>query len=273
MRSIEQLLNFSILFFPKCLNLRNRKYVTRILTKFRELLGVGKKMDRFHSPILVVIATLNEEKGIGPTLGELQKVLTNCSLIVVDGNSADKTVEIAKNMGATVLLQEGKGKGNAILQGVNELSLNARYVVFIDADFTYPAEYVPKMIAILEKNPDVGMVIGNRFNGEDNFTNSFTDVFYIGNRLLAFAQQVVNGVKLGDPLSGLRVVRSEIFKRWNPKSKGFDVEAEMNTVVGRKGYRIVEIPIEYRCRLGEKKLKLRHGFTILKRILIDSFRI
>jgi glycosyltransferase involved in cell wall biosynthesis len=230
-------------------------------------------MERPCSHILVVVATLNEEEGIGPTLEELQKVLTNCSFVVVDGNSADRTVEIAKNMGANVLLQDGKGKGDAIFQGVRRLSPNARYVVFIDADYTYPAEYVPKMIEILEQNPDVGMVIGNRFNGEHNFNESITNLFYVGNRLLAFAQYAINGVRLDDPLSGLRVVRSEIFENWNPKSRGFDVEAEMNAVVARQGYRIVEIPIGYRSRLGEKKLKLRHGFGILKRIFVESYRI
>jgi glycosyltransferase involved in cell wall biosynthesis len=230
-------------------------------------------MERPCSHILVVVATLNEEEGIGPTLEELQKVLTNCSFIVVDGNSGDRTVEIAKNMGANVLLQDGKGKGDAIFQGVKGLSPNARYVVFTDADYTYPAEYVPKMIEILEHNPDVGMVIGNRFNGEHNFNESITNLFYVGNRLLAFAQYAINGVRLDDPLSGLRVVRAEVFDNWHLKSRGFDVEAEMNAVVARQGYRIVEIPIGYRSRLGEKKLKLRHGFGILKRIFVESYRI
>jgi glycosyltransferase involved in cell wall biosynthesis len=229
-------------------------------------------MDRLYPPILVVIATLNEEEGIGPTLEELQKVLTNCCFVVVDGNSVDRTVEIAKNMGADVLLQEGKGKGDALFQGIKRLSSTAQYVVFTDADYTYPAEYVPKMIEILDQNPDVGMVIGNRFNGEHNFNKTVTNLFYIGNRFLAFVQYAINGVKLSDPLSGLRVIRSEIFDYWNPKSRGFDVEAEMNAVVGRQGYRIVEIPIGYRSRLGEKKLKLRHGLGILKRILVESFR-
>ena len=58
---------------------------------------------------------------------------------------------------------------------------------------------------------------------------------------------------------------------WKPKSKGFDVEAEMNAIVERRGYRIVEIPIDYRSRMGEKKLKLRHGLGIMKRIFAESF--
>ena len=223
--------------------------------------------------IATVIAALNEAEGIGPTIEELQKHLGDAHLMVVDGRSVDKTVEIAKDMGATVLLQEGKGKGLAIGQGIKQLPSNVRYVVFTDADFTYPAEYVPKMIEVLEQNPKVGMVIGNRFNGEHNFEKSISDRFYVGNRLLAFAQHLVNGVKLQDPLSGLRVVRREILRSWTPKSKGFDVEAEMNFYVEGEGYQIVEIPIAYRSRLGEKKLKLRHGFGILKRILAESLPI
>ncbi len=223
-----------------------------------------------NTSISVLIATLNEEEGIGPTLEEFQKVLNNPHLLVVDGNSVDRTVEIAKNMGADVLLQVGKGKGLALSQGIGKLNPDARYVVFTDADFTYPAEYVPKMIEVLEHNPDVGMVIGNRFNGEHNFDESVRYPFYVGNRLLAFAQHLVNGIKLDDPLSGLRVVRSQILKEWKVKSKGFDVEAEMNFHVERQGHEIVEVPILYRSRLGEKKLKLRHGFSILKRILAES---
>jgi glycosyltransferase involved in cell wall biosynthesis len=224
-----------------------------------------------NSAISIVIATLNEEEGIGSTLEELRKVLDDPYVVVVDGNSVDRTVEIAKNMGADVLLQKGKGKGDALFQGIKRLDSDARFVVFTDADFTYPAEYIPKMIEVLEQNPDVGMVIGNRFDGEYNHSKSIINPFYVGNILLAFAQHVVNGVKLGDPLSGLRVVKWEILESWKPKSKGFDVEAEMNYRVERKGYQIVEIPIEYRLRLGEKKLKLRHGFVILKRIMMGSF--
>jgi dolichol-phosphate mannosyltransferase len=189
---------------------------------------------------------------------------------VVDGNSVDRTIEVAKNMGADVLLQEGKGKGDAMFQGFKTISSKVPFVVFTDADYTYPAEYLPQMVEILEQNPGVGMVIGNRFKGEYNLSKTITNPFYLGNKVLAFAQTVMNGVKLDDPLSGLRVVRSEILDEWKPKSKGFDVEAEMNSIVERKGYRIIEVPIDYRCRLGEKKLKLRHGLGIMRRILAES---
>lgn len=229
-------------------------------------------MDNFRSLVSVIIATLNEEEGIGPTLGELQRVLHDSRLVVVDGNSVDKTIEIAKNMGADVLLQEGTGKGDAMFQGFRLLGSKSAFVVFIDADYTYPAEYVPKMLEILEQTPRVGMVIGNRFKGEF-IDKSVTNPFYVGNKLLAFAQHVMNGVNLCDPLSGLRVVRSEALEGWKPKSKGFDVEAELNWIIERRGYKIVEVPIEYRNRLGEKKLRMRDGWGIMKRIVAESLTI
>jgi dolichol-phosphate mannosyltransferase len=219
--------------------------------------------------ITVVIASLNEEEGIGPTLEELQKVLDDPYLLVVDGKSIDRTVEIAKKMGADVLLQTGNGKGNALFQAFKRLNSHVQYVVLTDADFTYPAEYVPKMIEIIQQNPDVGMVIGNRFNHLLT-PAAMKNPFYLGNRLLAVTQRVLNGVDLNDPLTGLRVVRWEILKDWKPKSKGFDIEAELNHQVERMGYQIVEISIPYRARLGEKKLKLRHGFSIFKRIIAES---
>ena len=166
-----------------------------------------------NSDVAIAIAALNEEKGIGPTIEEIRFVLNDAYFIVVDGRSVDKTVEIAKNLGADVVFQKKKGKGEAISQCIKKLD-NAKYVVFIDADFTYPAEYILPMIKILEKTPEVGMVVGNRFNGESNFGNAMNDVFYLGNRLLAFAQHVVNGIKLKDPLSGLRVVKGKVLKGW-----------------------------------------------------------
>ena len=218
----------------------------------------------------VILCTLDEESGVRPTIEELNRSLRNPYILVVDGWSHDKTVEIAKNLGADILFQEGKGKGNAIRQGIQQLGSVFRYVIFTDADYTYPAEYIPKMIEMLESNPDIGMVIGNRFSKEFSFKDASNSAFYAGNRLLAFAQHVVNGIKLTDPLSGLRVVRCEILKDWKPKSEGFDVEAEMNYRVERSRYKTTEIPIQYRPRLGEKKLKLKHGFTILKRIVSES---
>ena len=222
-----------------------------------------------YSRVLVLIAALNEEEGIGQTLIELKKTLDKPALLVVDGKSTDRTVEIARVMGAEVLVQRGSGKGDAIGQAIMHVNGGVKYVVFIDADFTYPSRYLPDMIRILEEDPRVGMVCGNRFRDELDL-GKLHDILYFGNRLLAFAHNFLNGVELGDPLTGLRAVRWEILRDWKPKSRGFDIEVELNHQVERKGFNIVEMPIEYRPRLGEKKLRLRHGLTILKRIVAES---
>jgi len=219
--------------------------------------------------VLVIIAALNEEEGIGPSLAELREVLEDPRYLVVDGNSVDRTVEIAKEMGAEVLFQEGSGKGDAITKAIRYVDSDVKYVIFIDADFTYPAGYLPEMIRILEENPEVGMVTGNRFNHSFEL-RAMKSPFFVGNRFLALAQRLLNGVNLRDPLTGLRVIRWRILRKWEPNSKGFDIEAEINHRVEKQGYKTVEIPIHYRSRLGEKKLKLKHGFTILRRIIAES---
>jgi dolichol-phosphate hexosyltransferase len=226
------------------------------------------RSERFLS-VEVLIAALNEEPGIGLTISEMQKNLGSAGFIVIDGNSSDRTVEIAKNLGADIIYQDGVGKGDALSKGLRYLGPDAHYVVITDADFTYPAQYVPDMIEILERNPRVGMVMGNRLHGQvDN--EALLSQFHIGNKMLCFAHNMLNGVALQDPLTGLRVVRAEILRDWNVKSKGFDVEVELNHHVERKGFTIAEIPIRYRKRVGEKKLKLRHGISILKRILLET---
>jgi hypothetical protein len=73
-----------------------------------------------------------------------------------------------------------------------------------------------------------------------------------------------------DPLTGLRVVRASILRGWKVKSKGFDIEVELNHRVERSGFDIEEIDVAYRERLGEKKLKVRHGAQIFKRIMLET---
>ena len=217
----------------------------------------------------VIIAALNEEEGIGPTIVELKANLVSPLVLVVDGRSTDRTVEIAENLGADVVVQDGLGKGDAIATAIKHSDLTVDYVVITDADYTYPAEHVPEMIRILEKNPNVGMVCGNRFNGYLDL-KGLNGFFYIGNRLIGFAQNFLNGVWLTDPLTGLRVMRSEILRNWKVQSKGFDIEVELNNRVVREGFGIVEIPIKYRERLGEKKLGVRNGAEILRRIILET---
>lgn len=214
----------------------------------------------------ILIPTLNEESGIGPTIIELIEKLGNQHILIIDGNSCDKTVEVAKRSGAEILYQKGKGKGYAFFQGVKHAGFYAPYIVLIDADYTYPAKYIPLMIDILKKNPKVGMVCGNRLDNNQN-RKILYGPFYFGNKFLSIAHNFFNGIELHDPLTGLRVIRASLLRGWSLNSKGFDIEVELNYIVKKKGFSIVEIPINYRRRLGEKKLKILDGIIILKRII------
>ena len=228
------------------------------------------KTDEITLQVQLVIAALNEEEGIGATIAEMKDTLGDISTLVVDGKSKDRTAELAKNMGADVIYQDGKGKGDAFAKALQHLDQAAKYIILTDADFTYPAEYVPDMIKILDENPEVGMVCGNRFNGHVE-KEALHRVFHVGNKLIAFAHRLLNDVELEDPLTGLRVIRVDALRGWQIKSKGFDIEVELNNYVLRKGYSVKEILIDYRERVGKKKLKARDGFAIFKRILKDAF--
>jgi dolichol-phosphate mannosyltransferase len=227
----------------------------------------GQRYQPIH-PTNVFIAALNEEEGIGATLSELSENINANRILLIDGHSHDRTVDVAKEHGAEIIFQEGKGKGDALAKAVQLMEADVEYVVITDADFTYPAEHVPEMIQILENNPTVGMVCGNRFSKQTK-GNAFQGRFTFGNKLLSFAHGVLNGINLQDPLTGLRVLRADILRKWPIKSKGFDIEVELNSLVQKRGYKTVEVPIEYRQRLGEKKLKMKHGLTIFRRIMSE----
>ncbi|MGD0424565.1 MAG: glycosyltransferase family 2 protein [Candidatus Bathyarchaeia archaeon] len=223
--------------------------------------------------LAVIIPALNEAAGIFRTLLELKLELQEfggkSTYLVVDGHSNDDTGRIAHRLGAVVLEQERVGKGDAFRQALSHVPENAKYVVLMDADFTYPAEHIPEMISLMESDPSIGMVSGNRF-GKNESRELFKRSFYVGNRILALVQAVANSVLMHDPLSGLRVVKCDLLKDWTPKAVGFDIEVELNHHIVKCGYSIREIPIGYRIRVGEKKLRRRDGLTILHRMLTQT---
>ena len=217
---------------------------------------------------IVLLPTYKEPEGVKFVIKELRDIF-DPFILVIDRPAGDSTGDNARKLGATVLTQKSKGKGSAIKDALEYLEyrrLNHKYVIMIDADYTYPAKYIPDMIDILESNPDVGMVTGRRPESRD------LDRYHLGNHLLRFAHHILNGVNIQDPCSGLRIIRYDIIKKWRPKSKGFDIECEINHFINKiKGFKIVEIPIEYRIRIGEKKLSIKHGFEILKRMVLMCF--
>ena len=244
-------------------------FLLRKINSINSMLEEKERRRPTFPNLTIIIPALNEEEGIGATISEIKEVLNSFDFIVIDGGSKDRTYEIAEEMGGKVISQTGCGKGDAMSQALKHIDGNPDYIIFIDADFTYPAKYLNDMISLLQNNADIGMVLGNRFDMRLK-PKAMKNPYYAGNRILSLAQYFLNGVKLNDPLSGLRVIRWDVLKLWNPKSRGFDIEAELNHYIERSGLKTVEIPISYRARLGKKKLGFKDGFSIFKRIISES---
>ena len=100
----------------------------------------------------VVIPTLNEELSIGKVLDSLEKNLKGIDkeILIVDGLSTDKTVEISKEKGARVLMEKRKGYGRAYKTGFK--NAKGDIIATLDGDMTYPDEVIPELIVKLEKD-------------------------------------------------------------------------------------------------------------------------
>jgi len=207
--------------------------------------------------ITVVIPTLNEEEAIGEVVEGFVK--KGYKVLVIDGNSKDRTREIAREKGAEVVIQSGKGgKGQAIAEALE--IVDSDILVLVDGDGTYLPEEVDKLLDPILKGK-AEHVIGNRFANFEK--GAFTKLNLIGNKLLNMFFRLAYGVELRDILSGYRAMKREVYKSVELTKPGFEVETELTVETLAKGFRIVEVPITYRKRGGKTKLNpLRDGFRI-----------
>jgi dolichol-phosphate hexosyltransferase len=217
---------------------------------------------------VIIVPAYREAGGIPRVVREIQDAI-NPVVLVVNRPADDGTEAAARRVGAIVVDQPGRGKGDAVrigLEYVRDHLPRTRFIGLVDADCTYPAYPMNSMRTILETSPSVGMVVGQRDNLKNNGVKS--EAFAVGNRMLGSVHRVLNHVPLRDPLSGLRMFRAEAVGDWYPRSHGFDIECELNAYVQNvRGLGITEIPIHYRARVGEKKLRFRHGLQILARMV------
>lgn len=209
-----------------------------------------------YDQITVVIPTLNEEEAIGPVIDEILSLgIPKSNILVVDGRSTDRTREIAEGKGVRVVLQEGKGKADAIKTAAKYVA--TPIVVFMDGDYTYPAGHIPELAGKVLEGYD--LVIGQR----NPVGSAQKPVFSFGNRVLSRMFNLLYGVNVRDVLSGMYALRSDILHELSFQSRGFGIESEIVAHVASTGGRITEVPIKYRERLGRKKLGVKHGFHIL----------
>ncbi|MCX9083813.1 MAG: S-layer glycoprotein N-glycosyltransferase AglJ [Candidatus Methanoperedens sp.] len=215
--------------------------------------------------VCILIPTLNEGKTIAGLVCEFKSLGYN-DILVVDGHSTDDTVVQAKNAGARVVLQSGKGKGQAINQSFHLIS--SKYLVMIDGDGTYlPAEIEKVLEPVISGHAD--HVIGNRFTNYQK--GAFTRFNLFGNNVLNKIFGLAYSIWLNDILSGYRAFNYNSYKYIELNRTGFEVETEITVECVKKDLKIVEVPITYLARVSGAATKLRpirDGFRIASTIYL-----
>ncbi|MGB9816208.1 MAG: glycosyltransferase family 2 protein [Desulfurococcaceae archaeon] len=208
------------------------------------------------SDYTVIIPVLNEAEALPIVLRELvESGVPRERVLIVDGYSSDGSREIAESMGFRVILQEGRGKAMAVKTGVE--NTGSECIVFMDGDYTYPARHIHDLLRQLENGYD--LVIGSRVYLEKG---SQSVLFKLGNKVLSLFFKILFGVKLSDVLSGMYSARRKLLREIGFEFTGFSVESEIIAHAASTGFRVTEVPISYRKRVGRKKLGVRHGFKI-----------
>jgi len=222
--------------------------------------------------ILIMLPTLNEELTIGRVIDEiprssLEGVGYKVKLLVVDGSSTDRTRQIARQKGASIVTERRRGKGVAVSKALS--TLESDFIFMLDADFTYPAGYIPDMLKLLDEHH---AVIGSRMRGRRE-KGAMSRLNLVGNYLLSLIATVFYGKRISDVCSGFWGFRGEVVKNLHLRAIAFDLEAEIFSQLARRGYSIAEIPVDYRRRSSPPKLRsLRDGTRIGWALITRRFR-
>ena len=199
--------------------------------------------------VCVLIPTLEEEATIGDVIDDFRERGFE-NFLVVDGGSADRTREIARDHGASVLTQSGTGKGQAVREGVDHVDVP--YVLMLDGDGTYDSADANRMLAPLAAGYE--HVIGDRF--ADMEPGAMTRLNGFGNRLINRAFRSIHGADFGDILSGYRAFTTDSFRRCNLSADGFTIETELAVECRRQGIETAVVPISYSDRPTDSETNL-----------------
>ena len=207
-----------------------------------------------QSPIIrVIIPALNEQNAVGKVIDDLPKTMIS-EVIVVDNGSSDNTPEVAAKAGATVLKEERKGYGSACLCGIeyiNQLTETTEIVVFIDADYSdFPGQLVDIVHPIIKDGYD--LVIGSRNLGEKE-KGSMTVAQVFGNWLATRLLKLIYGVNFTD-LGPFRAIKMESLNAIGMKDVNYGWTVEMQLKVAKNSLKSIEVPINYKNRIGTSKI-------------------
>lgn len=213
-----------------------------------------------NEEISVVISALNEEKTIGDVVQSTHKCATE--VIVMDGHSTDNTREVAKEAGAEVLIDSGRGKGAAVREGLNVATRPV--IVLMDADGSHDPDDIPKLTKPLLGN-EADLVVGSRFaGGSDELSINLEQlVRTIGNISMNIAINKRFGVELSDTLNGFRALRKEIVPHLGLKENRHTIEQEMVICALLKRYRVINVPThEWPRKFGRSHIRIRLEWPI-----------
>ncbi len=205
--------------------------------------------------ISVIFPALNEEEGIGQTMDDVPRAALEAlgydvEIIVVDGESVDRTREIAAEKGARVIIEPRKGYGRAYKTGFERAK--GDIIATADADTTYPVERLADYVELLEKE-NLDFITTNRFGHMQR--GAMKGMHHVGNFALTFATRSLFLVSIKDSQSGMWIFRKACLSKLNLTSDGMPLSEEIKIEAFRnKDVRAREIPIEYRERVGEVKL-------------------
>lgn len=215
-------------------------------------------------PITVAMITLNEEAAVAKVIADIQQAVSglDAEILLVD-SSRDRTPEIAAAMGARVIRQfPPQGYGRAMMRALTDAL--GTVVITLDCDDTYPADRISEFAAAVLSG-EADLVNASRLGTRPE---SMPFANYLANRFFALFAWIVLGVKTSDVHSGMRAYRRSMLQHVTFDAVGPALPVELLLKPALLGYRIAEVFIPYRERIGVTTLR-RWESTVwtLKRIL------
>lgn len=220
--------------------------------------------------LTILMPCLNEENTIGICIEKAKEFLYNNSIegeiLIADNGSTDKSIEIAKELGARIINVKEKGYGNALRLGT--LEAKGKYVVMGDSDNSYNFSELDEFIKKLREGCD--FVIGNRYSGRmEKGAMKFTHK-YIGTPLISFLGRKKFKINIKDFNCGLRGYNNEKIKGLNCDSEGMEYASEMIIKAKKANLKICEVPINF-YKDGRKRAPhlntIRDGIRHIKLII------